>query len=453
MRPAPSSSGSGPSLVPSEGLGGIRHAERVPSVEISRGPLKGLPREVGVMAAVAYFVAAGFGIVAPAIPVFARSFGVSRAAAAAVISAFAFMRFVSALGCGRLVNRLGERIVLGSGIALVAGSSFLAGLAQSYGQLLFLRGAGGLGSAMFTVSASSLLLRVASSEHRGRTMGAFSGGFLLGGISGPALGGIVTGISLRAPFFIYSVTLAAAGYVGLMMLPRRRRTQAEEGESDGSSDTTRPLGLRAALHMPAFRAAAFTQFADAWAALGVRSAMVPLYVTEALHRSPVWTGVGFTVFTGANALTLWIGGRISDARGRRPVLLLGCFGSALGLALFVLPSSLITFLLAMVLFGLGSGFLDVAPGAMLGDVVGGRGGTVIAGFQMAGDAGSFSGPLVAGALADHVGFHAAFGVTALVLGAAGASALAAPETLVHTPPPSSTDENIGPQVSGESLDH
>src|SRR4249919_2161582 len=121
----------------------------MPSVLILRGPLKGLPREVGVMAGVAYCVAAGFGIVAPAIPVFARSFDVSRVAAGAVISAFALMRFVSALGCGRLVNRLGERVVLGTGIGLVAGSSFLAGLAQTYGQLLFLRGAGGIGSAMF----------------------------------------------------------------------------------------------------------------------------------------------------------------------------------------------------------------------------------------------------------------------------------------------------------------
>ena len=49
---------------------------------------------------------------------------------------------------------------------------------------------------------------------------------------------------------------------------------------------------------------------------------------------------------------------------------------------------------------------------MLGDVVGGRGGTVVAGYQMAGDLGSLTGPLLAGALADTAGFGAAFGVTA-----------------------------------------
>ena len=64
-----------------------------------------LPREVRVLVAVAFFVALGFGIVAPALPVFARDFGVGRAAAGAVISVFAVMRIAFALPAGRLVDR------------------------------------------------------------------------------------------------------------------------------------------------------------------------------------------------------------------------------------------------------------------------------------------------------------------------------------------------------------
>jgi len=123
---------------------------------VPTNPTRGLPREVGVLAAVAFSVAVGFGVVAPAIPLFARQFGVGRTAAGAVISIFAAMRLISALASGRLVDRYGERVVLGTGIGIVAISSALAGLAQSYPQLLLLRGAGGVGSAMFTVSALSL---------------------------------------------------------------------------------------------------------------------------------------------------------------------------------------------------------------------------------------------------------------------------------------------------------
>ena len=103
---------------------------------MARGPLNGLPREVAVLASVAFFVAAGFGIVAPTIPLFAHSFGVDAFASSAVLSAFAFTRIAAALGVGRLVNRFGGRVMLGTGIAVVAGSSALAGLSQNYAELI-----------------------------------------------------------------------------------------------------------------------------------------------------------------------------------------------------------------------------------------------------------------------------------------------------------------------------
>ena len=119
-----------------------------------RSPFRALPPEVAVLTAVAFSVALGFGIVAPAIPLFAKDFGVTNFAASAVISVFALVRFVSAPVAGRLVNRLGERVVLAAGIGIVGISSLLAGLSGSYAQLVVLRGVGGFGSAMFTVSAA-----------------------------------------------------------------------------------------------------------------------------------------------------------------------------------------------------------------------------------------------------------------------------------------------------------
>src|SRR4051794_41808342 len=67
-------------------------------------------------------VALGFGLVAPALPLFAREFGVGNAAAGAVVSAFALMRLVMAPFVGRLVNAVGERVLLAAGIGVVAGS-------------------------------------------------------------------------------------------------------------------------------------------------------------------------------------------------------------------------------------------------------------------------------------------------------------------------------------------
>lgn len=374
-----------------------------------------------VLGGVAFAVAVGFGFVAPAIPVFARQFGVGRAAAGGVVSVFAGMRLVSALGAGRLVDRVGERVVLAVGIGVVAGSSALAGLATSYPQLLVLRGVGGVGSAMFSVSAATLLLRSVSSEQRGRASGLFQAGFLLGGITGPALGGVVTGISIRLPFFLYAGTLAVAGAIGLLLLPRHVGAADEQEE--------RPtLPLREALRSGAYRAALAAQLADSWAVLGVRSALMPLFVVEGLHEPPVWTGVGFVVVAAVNAIVLLPAGRIADGAGRRPVLVTGCLAGALSMAVLTLPLGLPGYLTAMALLGLGSGLLDVAPAAVVGDVLQGRGGTVVAAYQMSGDVGSVSGPLIAGRLADTAGFSAAFGVTSVVMAVAAGLAVVAPET-------------------------
>jgi MFS family permease len=163
-----------------------------------------LPREVNVLAVIAFVVALGFGIVAPAIPLFARAFGVGTTAVGLAVSAFAFFRFVSAFSGGSLVERFGERWVLTAGLLIVAVTTGAAGLASSFPVFLALRAAGGVGSAMFTVAALSLLLRVAPPSHRGRAAARWQGGFILGGIAGPAAGGLLAELSPRLPFFLYA---------------------------------------------------------------------------------------------------------------------------------------------------------------------------------------------------------------------------------------------------------
>ena len=129
-------------------------------------PFKGLPKEVSVLTAISFLVAVGFGLIIPAIPIFAKTFGVSNTLIGFIISSFAIMRFVSGLFSGKLVDRFGERVVLGFGLFMVSGFTLLAGLAQSYEQLLIFRTAGGLGSSMFSISAGALILRVVSDSHQ-----------------------------------------------------------------------------------------------------------------------------------------------------------------------------------------------------------------------------------------------------------------------------------------------
>ena len=386
--------------------------------------LRDLPREVGVLTAVAFAVAVGFGVVAPAIPVFAREFGVGVTAAGAVISAFALMRLVSALAGGRLVDRFGERTVLATGIGIVAVSSLLAGLAQNYIQLLVLRGVGGIGSAMFTVSAYTLLLRVAGPEQRGRASGLFQSGFLIGGIAGPFIGGVLTSISIRAPFFVYAGTLAVAGLIGIVFLSHARLDDTPRTDDDVPQRT----GLAAALRNSAYRAALTTNFAVGWSLFGVRASLIPLFVIEGLRRDAIWIGIGFAISAIAQALTLLPAGRFVDTVGRRPAMIFGGALAAVSMLLLALDGSVVAYGVSMLLFGIASGFLGTAPAAVVGDVVTGRGGTVVAAFQMASDLGAIIGPILAGWLVDGYSYSTAWLATAAVLAVATLASAFAPET-------------------------
>jgi MFS transporter, DHA1 family, multidrug resistance protein len=383
-----------------------------------------MPREVATLTAVSFTVALGYGIVAPDIPAFARHFGVSTAAAASVVSAFALMRIVGSLPAGRLVDRLGEPRVMAAGIAIVALSSIMAGFSGSFVELIILRGAGGLGSAMFGVSAQTLLLVSVPGELRGRASGLFAGGFLVGGISGPALGGLIAAWSMRAPFIMYGGMLIVPGVIAAVVLRDGSRRGAE-GHRRGPRAFAE---IALALKSRAYRAAATANLADGFAAIGVRSALVPLFVRDVLHRSAVWTGIGFLVVAALNAATLLPGGQLADRLGRRPVIVAGCLVSAGGMVMLALIPGLAGYLAALAIFGFGSGLLDVGPSAMIGDILGGQGGIVVASYQMAGDIGAVTGPATAGYLVDAVSYGAAFGLAAGVLGLAAILGCFAPET-------------------------
>ncbi len=370
-------------------------------------PLADLPSEVSALVAVAFMVALGFGVVAPAITPFAVQFGVSKAAAGAVISAFAFARLATAPFVGRMVNAFGERRLLGTGIGIVAVSSALAGLSQSYWQLLVLRGAGGFGSIMFSVSSASLLYRVTAPDMRGRAQSVYAGGFLLGSIAGPALG-VLAAISLRLPFFLYAGTLSLAGYIGLRAL--RQSPLAERRVVDVA-----PLTLREALRNRSFVAALASTTSVQWSVVGIRASLVPLFVVGPLGLSREWTYVGFFIVSVVTGLLLTPSGRRADTHNRLPMLAVGLLLEATALILLPSVPNLAGLLTAMVLLGTAGAVLSVVPGAIVGGVVGARGGTVVATYQMAGDAGSVAGPLVAGFLADRYGYSTSFYVAAAVV--------------------------------------
>jgi MFS family permease len=390
---------------------------------LKRSIFKDLPREVSILIAASFFVAVGFGIVMPAIPVFAKSFGVNNAAIGLMVSAFAITRFSSGLISGTLVDKFGERAVFSTGVFMVSLFTFLAGVAQSYEHLLFFRAAGGLGSSMFSVAASSVILRAVSDDQRGQAQSVYQVSFIVGGMAGPAIGGLLSVISLRAPFFVYSILLFCSGVVALFFLKGDSIGAKVKNSSDEAATT-----IREALAMPAYRIALVLAFIGTWVFFGMRSSILPVFVTEELDSTTAVVGYGFAISAIVQGAILLKAGRFSDEKGRRAASIIGANIVFVGVLILTFSVNAWMFLLSMIVLGFGGAFLATTPASMVGDIIKGKGGKVIAIFQMAGDAGMIFGPIIIGWISDVYSYRAAFGFSAAIFLIALALTYKIPET-------------------------
>ncbi|PXY38073.1 arabinose ABC transporter permease [Prauserella flavalba] len=384
-----------------------------------------LPREIYVLVGASFLIAIGYGLIGPALPNFAASFDVGVTAASFVVSAFALVRLAFAPASGRLVTRFGERPTYLWGLSIVAVGTIACAFATDYWQLLLFRSASGVGSTMFTVSAIGLLIRISPVHLRGRASGLWGTSFLLGGIAGPVLGSGLVAVSLRAPFLAYGLALVLTTVLVWWQL--RHSALASRQADDGSPAMT----FRQALRHPTYRAALMSNLANGWVVLGVRMSLMPLFVTAVLAKDESFTGFALAVFAGANAAVLLLAGRYADRRGRKPPAVAGLALLVVGTVGLGLTDDPWIFLTASLVAGVGSGALNPSQNAAVADVLGAkaRGGSVLAGFQMAADVGAVVGPLAAGAIAERWSYGAAFAVTGAVAAVALVLWSVASETL------------------------
>lgn len=367
-----------------------------------------MPRVVWMLTLSAFFVAIGFGVMIPVLPLYARSFGVSNLLIGLVISAFAGMRLVTSPFCRRISDRIGHRRTIGIGMWIVGVSSALCGLADNYPAFLAWRSVGGIGSAMFTISATALLLASVPAGMRGRAAGLYQGSFLIGGMAGPAVGGLLAGISMTAPFFFYAGTLVVAGAIAFTQLH-----DPASLKSAGPEQITRPL--RTVLADIRFQAACLLSFGQGWQSFGVRSSLVPILIVAGLSADATWTGIAFAISAVAQGLALGPAGRATDRIGRRPVMIVGSAVAATATLALPLAPSLGSLIAVLCLYGVGAAALGTAPTAALGDAARGAGSQPIAIHSMSSDIGAILGPLAAGLLADSLGMTAAFAAGAAIL--------------------------------------
>ena len=318
---------------------------------------------------------AGQGMVAPILPLYAGSLGVSIATVGLVISVFGLARFLTNMPTAVLSERFGRRSVLIGGPLIAAAGNALAGTVDSLAPLLVYRFIAGVGSAAFITGAVIFIGDISTPANRGRLMSIYQGSFALGITMGPAAGGLIAELfGLRAPFFAVGIVSLISGIWAFFRVPETRPSPDDDdagrpgGRHDGALAQEGRWAKYSFLKSRDFILVGLVFLVTFFSRGGAQFTLLPLKGADELGLSPGQIGAIFTIPPVLGFLLLPFVGSVSDRFGRKTTIVPGLL--IVSIALLVLGTSpiLVLFVVGMALYGLGNGIEGPTPVAYVGDI-------------------------------------------------------------------------------------
>jgi DHA1 family tetracycline resistance protein-like MFS transporter len=290
----------------------------------------------------------GFGIIIPLLPFYAETFGASPLVIGLLFAVFSLCQLVAAPALGDLSDRYGRRPILVFSLAGTVVSFVMLALAHSVAMLFAARIVDGLSGGNIS-TARAYVADITEPKDRARAYGIIGAAFGLGFILGPALSGVLAGISYAAPIWAAAaITLVATAMAWLWLPETVHRARAGSGN---------PFGyLPELMRRPAIRRVLTIDFLY-WMSFATFQTTFSLFVARRFGFGVSKTGYFFAAFGLLGAVIQ--GGFIRPIVkrvGDKPTFLMGlCFG-AFGLVAAALSHSVTMFALALVPLAFGNGF-------------------------------------------------------------------------------------------------
>lgn len=165
----------------------------------------------------------GWGLIIPVMPELIaelKHISINEASAygGLLLSTYAIVQFLFAPVIGNLSDRYGRRPVILSSLFGFSIDYMILALAPTYGWLFLGRTIAGMTGASFT-TASAYIADVSTPETRAKNFGFIGAAFGLGFVIGPALGGLLAGWGIRAPFYAAAGLCLLNALYGYFVLP------------------------------------------------------------------------------------------------------------------------------------------------------------------------------------------------------------------------------------------
>jgi MFS family permease len=272
----------------------------------------------------AFILSLGTGIAAPALPIFAKSFGVSFGVASLVLIAYSVGELLSTLPTGYLVDRIGRRKIVLAGPLITALASFLAATARSFPQLLAYRFLGGWATQMWMLGRLVVIADTSRPQQRGRQITGMVGVQRAGLLMGPVVGGLMAAAwGIRLPFLLHGV-LAVLSVVPSFTLLRESAPAKAAPTAPGARSARASGSLAAMLVFPVLAllvAQFFTNMTRG--ALQGSGGSLCLYATYAYGSGPATLGILGTAGAVLGIPITLTAGYIMDRYGRKATIVPG----------------------------------------------------------------------------------------------------------------------------------
>src|SRR3954452_2085061 len=147
---------------------------------------------------------------------------------------------------GRMADLLGRRRVFIAGLVLFGAASLVGGFANSEGMLIAARAVQGLGGALLSPAALSIITTTfPEGSERNKALGVWGAVAGAGGAAGVLLGGVLTdSLGWEWVFFVNTpVTLAAAAWARVLLVESRAESARRHFDAFGAVTVTAGLSL------------------------------------------------------------------------------------------------------------------------------------------------------------------------------------------------------------------
>ena len=362
---------------------------------------------IAAVSLVSLVVMMGSSMITPSLTLYAKhDLGANEFLVGVVIAGFAIGRLVFDIPAGFVADRFGLNRTMILGLAILFGSSLLAGFASSYWVLLCARVLEGVGSSIYVSAAIAFVLLSSDAAKRATNIGSYQSILMLGLIIGPVVGApIAAFMGYNAPYFAFSVMVFVAAII-ISIFSKRRHFNIESAQERQRGNTQASISVY-------LNTAAIATFGFAFLRSGVYTTAMPLFAFGSLRLSVFDIGIILTMASLANLISSFFSGRLTQMYGMQRSLFIAILVSGVLVAIIPLSTSIFSLLIVITLIGVTSGFFGQSIawaaeqieekvkriGKTKGDVARGVESHVTRGIgfnRMVGDFGLILGPLFVG---------------------------------------------------------